>query len=94
MVKILNKGVNEGYIMMVIMNSKGQYAHVSQGQTHAGMKWHLSWNTGLNSATLFENKIHKRSYEGIFDELMRGIFIPATVTRVVTLAKHPENQST
>lgn len=75
------------------MNSKGQFARTGQSQTHGGMKWYISWG-GLHAATLFENKISKRSYDGIFEDLMKGIFIPASVTRVVTLVKHSEDRST
>lgn len=75
--------------MNVIMNSKGQYANVSESQTHVGTRQNLHWGE-LNSATLFNNRVSKRDYNSIYDELNRGIFIEATVSRVVTLIEPPK----
>ena len=47
----------------------------------------------LNDAHLF-HKVNRQNFEGVFEELTQGIFIPASVTRVVTLLKHEEGQLT
>jgi hypothetical protein len=72
--------------MMVIMNSAGKFANTSTVQTHGGLKVNVRWGD-LNYATLFEEKIHKRTYGDAFEELMSGIFIRATEHRTVTLSK-------
>ena len=68
------------------MNNKGLYARVSRSQGHTGTKYHLYWGD-LDDAELFHNSIHKHDYGNITDELKNGIFISATVTRIVTLIK-------
>lgn len=72
--------------MNVIMNGKGEYARVSRSNGHTGNKYHLYWGE-LNQAELFRNNISNRDYGSVTEELKGGIFIPATVSRIVTLHK-------
>lgn len=74
-------------MMIVIMNSKGEYARISRSSSHTGTRETLNW-VDLNSAELFRDKIHRRDFqEKTFAELQSGIFIKAVEHRTVELLK-------
>lgn len=72
--------------MKVVINSKGEFAKVTESSTVSGTKKNLYWGE-LDNATLFQNTISVRDNEGIYDKLMEGIQISADVERKVTLTK-------
>jgi hypothetical protein len=72
--------------MIVIMNLEGKFAFTSTVNNHAGKRLRASWGE-LDHATLFPDVLRRIDYEGCYEELMSGIFIPAKEDRKVVLLK-------
>jgi hypothetical protein len=68
------------------MNSADKFAFTSSISTHGGQKLHVSW-VELDQASLFPDVLRRIDYEGCYEELMSGIFIPAKEDRKVVLLK-------